>query len=223
MLFPEFLAPPQPDGASDEWYTPRWLLDWVPPVGFDPCWAPESNVRPAVGWDVRSGHNGLLEPWPEDVPGIVFVNPPYSDCASWVAKCQREADRLQRVVVALVPGYAGDQYWHRHVWGRACWVGFIAGRIRFDTLGGQRAKDAASFTSALVCWGPADAAGTVLRTVRERAAGQRGLWTVNAMTPHTAEPDDCSCDDRNGIDADAGPEETVSEPLPPHVARIGRA
>lgn len=182
MLFPEFARVQQPDGTSDEWYTPRWLLDWLPPVSFDPCWSPESSVRPALGWDVRTGRDGLAEPWPEH-GGLAFVNPPYSDCASWVAKCQREAARLELdgAVVALVPGYAGDQYWHRHVWGHARWVGFIAGRIRFDTVGGQRARDAASFTSALVCWGDAQTADTVLRTVRERAARSgRGLWIVDA-------------------------------------------
>lgn len=187
-LFPEMapsVAQAVQDAASDEWFTPRWFLAWLPPIRLDPCASPHSNVAAANVLDVRAGHDGLTQAWsvPESGDGIVFVNPPYSDCARWVEKCAAIAATAAIPIVALVPGYAGDQYWHRAVWGKAQWVGFIAGRIRFDTANGP-GKDSASFTSAMVCWGDREAADRVLSHVlaeRKRLMEPRGLWVVNAQ------------------------------------------
>jgi hypothetical protein len=82
-----------------------------------------------------------------------------------------------------VPCYAGDKYWHRNVWGVASWVGTIAGRVRFDTPNG-RAKDSASFTSALVCWGTCEAAGRALLAIEANRQAlpipSAGLFVVPA-------------------------------------------
>jgi len=175
-----------PDGASDEWYTPAWLAAWLPSVGFDPCRAAGSAVQAVTWLDVRDGADGLADAWPIgpelDGSKIAFVNPPYSNCAAWVAKCRQEHDRTGATIVALVPCYAGDKYWHRNVWGVARWIGVIAGRVRFDTNNG-RAKDAASFTSCLICWGTADNAGAALQAIRAnraRANDPPGLFVVDA-------------------------------------------
>ena len=167
------------DASSSEWYTPRWLLDWLPPVALDPCWAPGSSVQAGHVVDVRAGRDGLALEWAqlaEGHAGVVFCTPPYNACAAWVAKCSEEARYLQHTLVALVPAYAGDQYWHRHVWRSAAFVGFIAGRIRFETGAGVPAKDAASFSSALVVWDRDLArAEQVAQQVAERA-GSRVVW-----------------------------------------------
>lgn len=34
-----------PTTSTDDWYTPRWLIDTLGPFDLDPCAAPE-NVRP---------------------------------------------------------------------------------------------------------------------------------------------------------------------------------
>ena len=180
------------DATSDEWFTPKWILDILPPIRFDPCYSPSSNVAPDFWLDTRRGHDGLTQAWGGAADlwkpdGIAFCNPPYSDCASWVAKCQQESLALPRPVVALVPCYAGDKYWHRHVWGKAAWVAIIEGRVRFDTPLGP-AKDSASFTSALVCWAQPEAAIQVAREIsRLRCERQvyRGLWTVPASLSFT--------------------------------------
>lgn len=185
-LFADLPCGPMPDGASDEWYTPAWLVAWLPAIAFDPCSALGSAVKPTTWLDVREGHDGLAIQWPIgpqlDGSRIAFTNPPYSDCARWVTKCRQEADRTGATIVALVPCYAGDQYWHRNVWGVARWVGTIAGRVRFDTPNGQ-AKDSASFTSALICWGSEVNAARALHAIRANRAAigeTRGLFVVAA-------------------------------------------
>ena len=58
---------------SDDWETPKWLLDLVfnGREFFDPC--------PLFGKQVS---DGLRAEWPTDRP--VFINPPYSRPAPWV-------------------------------------------------------------------------------------------------------------------------------------------
>ena len=168
------------DATSSEWYTPRWLLAWLPAVVLDPCWAPGSSVQALHHVDVREGRDGLALDWASLVEpgadGIVFCNPPYNDCATWVDKCAAEACYLQHTLVALVPAYAGDRYWHRSVWRQAAFVAFIAGRIRFETGGGVPAKDAASFCSAVVVWDRDRArAERVVQLVAKRA-GSAVVW-----------------------------------------------
>lgn len=186
-LFDNLPMGDMPDGASDEWYTPAWLVAWLPAIAFDPCWALGSAVKPTTWLDIREGHDGLAMDWPIgpelDGDRIAFVNPPYSDCASWVTKCRTEHERTGATIVALVPCYAGDRYWHRNVWGVAKWVGAIAGRVRFDTPNG-RAKDSASFTSALVCWGSQESADRALLAIGKNRLNCRqgfaGLFVVRA-------------------------------------------
>lgn len=57
---------------SDDWETPKWLLEIAFPDGrfFDPC---------PIG-----GRGGLKLDWPTDVP--VFINPPYSNPKPWVER-----------------------------------------------------------------------------------------------------------------------------------------
>ena len=174
-----------PTGASDEWFTPQWLLDWLPPIALDPCWSPQSSVVAAAALDVRKGVDGLRVPWgvvlpPLDFPpglAIVFVNPPYSDCAAWVAKCAEEARREHFPIVALIPAKPGEVYWHEHVWGVAHAVGFLRGRVPFDTVAG-RGKDAGTFGSALVVWGSSLRAGQTVATIAARScsSARRPKW-----------------------------------------------
>lgn len=167
-----------PDIASlpggDDWYTPPWLLAWLPPIALDPCASHLAAVQAAQRIDVRTGRNGLAESWDVPAPGIVFVNPPFSDTARWLAKCRIEGRR--RVVVALVPAIPGDGPWHDHVWGRAAWVGFLRGRVAFTAPDGH--SETKGRGHALVIWGPRAEANAV----RDHIAGasrrhtQRPWW-----------------------------------------------
>jgi hypothetical protein len=178
------MAKPQgwatPVSTSNEFFTPKWILELLGPIAFDPCWSPDSNVAADVVNDVRVFADGLELDWAG--AGLCFVNPPYSDCKRWVAKCAAEYAAHGRLIVALIPAKPGEIYWHREIWGRARWVGWIDGRLRFDTVNGP-AKDVATFTSALVCWGNAEDAAALLEAMRWNAAladSPRSFFVVRA-------------------------------------------
>ena len=138
----DYLPGMEPGAATapggDSWFTPRWLLSWLPRIALDPCHAEGCAVVAMATLDIRRGQNGLTRPWePAPGHGIVFANPPFSNCGEWLAKCRAESRRLAHVVVALVPATPGDGPWHAHVWGEAQMVGFIRGRVEFFDAAGN--------------------------------------------------------------------------------------
>jgi hypothetical protein len=159
---------PLPEG-KDEWYTPPWLLDWLGPIALDPCWSPACYVQAATTLDIRRLQDGLADEWRPVGPGVVYCNPPFSNTSAWMAKAAAEAERLQRVVVALVPSQPGDNPWHKHVWHRAEATGFLAGRLKFISPGGV--EKVRGRGHALVLYGPAD--DVVAQRERIRAAAAR--------------------------------------------------
>lgn len=172
---------PTPTAEDDDFYTPLWLLEWLPPIALDPCAAAKSLVQARRKYDLRDGQDGLVLPWtyPLDFThSIVFTNCPYSDCARWVARCREQSDCHGVNVVALIPAKPGEAYWHEHIWPCAT-VGFLRGRIRFDTVNGP-AEDAATFGSALVVWGPLRAYVAERIALRAEKDKRRPVWCMNA-------------------------------------------
>lgn len=190
------MAPAMPhvadDGAAgDEWYTPAFILFWLGRIALDPCWSAASIVRATVTLDLRRGQDGLATCWRTAVAaflnhegatihrhaGIVFVNPPFSNCSDWLAKCANEAERGAGIVVALVPATPGDGPWHSSVWGRASWVGFLRDRVQFVNPKGR--WETKGRGHALLVYGR-DAAqvDAFVQQVAERAAGhpQAPVW-----------------------------------------------
>ncbi len=174
---------PTPTADEDDWFTPQFIIDWLPPIGLDPAWHPRSNVADyGARFDLRRGEDGLTLPWtlPPDYfnSAIAFSNPPYSDCAAWVERAESQAGAVP--VVALIPAKPGEQYWHRHIWPSAA-VGFIRGRVAFDTVAGK-GKACGVFTSALVVWG--DDRDRVVAEIARRAAGhpQAPVWVAPLLT-----------------------------------------
>ena len=113
---------------SDDWATPRWLLDLLfdDKPYYDPCPVNPDGLRASDGLGV----------WPTDCP--VFLNPPYSDPGPWVAKAAAHPGP----VVLLVKCDPSTRWWQDH-----------ADRFRITLLGcrlkfGDGTK-AAPFPSAI--------------------------------------------------------------------------
>ena len=79
--------------VSDDWATPKWLLELLFPDGkfYDPC-------------PLGPGSAGL-ESWPRDKH--IFVNPPFSDPLPWV----RKAAEHDGPVTLLLPVDATTKWW----------------------------------------------------------------------------------------------------------------
>ena len=135
--------------GTDRWVTPAELIrriNFWRSISLDPCGNENAHtVGPSTVWTERNC--GLARPWFRH--GIVFVNPPYSDCATWLRKCAVE-HALGSTVVALVPARVETRAWQDHVWPTCASVFFPRGRIAFE-LDGQTVAGA-PFPAALILW-----------------------------------------------------------------------
>ena len=61
--------------SSDEWYTPKWLIEDLGPFDLDPC-APVNPPYEIAPLAYTKEQDGLAQEWP--ATAFVFMNPPYS-------------------------------------------------------------------------------------------------------------------------------------------------
>lgn len=60
--------------SSDEWYTPKWMIDALGPFDLDPC-SPKDRPFDTATVHWTKEQDGLLMPWGKS---FVWLNPPYS-------------------------------------------------------------------------------------------------------------------------------------------------
>lgn len=129
--------------STDEWLTPRWLVDRL----AAPCGAFE--LDPCAPWPTAVEHltvedNGLRREW----RGSVFLNPPYSDVARWVARLAEHGTGC-----ALVFARTETAWWHDDIWPKAAGVLFLRSRVTFGYPDGSVSRYNAGGPSALVSYG----------------------------------------------------------------------
>mgnify|MGYP001601164388 FL=1 len=133
---------------SDEWITPKWILDALGPFDLDPCCAPTMPWPTAARLYTRTD-NGLLHPW----TGRVWLNPPYSrNVGKWLGALAKHGTGT-----ALVFARTETTWFHAEIWRRASSVLFLQGRLHFCYIDGREAKTNAGAPSVLVAYGAADA------------------------------------------------------------------
>jgi len=131
---------------SDEWGTPAALLSSLDAefhFELDVCASP-SNAKAQAYYTAED--DGLMQPW---APATCWMNPPYSECATWMGKAAGEAS-IGATVVALVPARTDTAWFHEQVLARGAEVRFLRGRLRFE--GGA---STAPFPSMVVVYRPA--------------------------------------------------------------------
>jgi hypothetical protein len=174
--------------GTDVWSTPLELVFAIEQklrltMQMDACCSHGNGIitrMNAAGvhrWGVEWEHprlDGLRHPWASycrsddrDRPGAIWVNPPYSDCSSWIRKARAEGQH--RPVVCLVPARTDTRWWTEHVMlppqyepdtehhaGRrtgetgAARILFVAGRVQF----GGPTQGPAPFPSAVILFAP---------------------------------------------------------------------
>lgn len=73
--------------------------------------------------------NAINQPW----PGRVWLSPPYDQSLDlWVGKAVQEATNNAEVVVALLPVYPDQKWWHWGVLEHALEIRFLPERIRYQ-------------------------------------------------------------------------------------------
>ncbi|SCA55925.1 DNA-binding helix-turn-helix protein (fragment) [Candidatus Terasakiella magnetica] len=135
--------------TSDEWYTPPHVLDVLYSVysvfDLDPCSPTRDEGKAPVKAKkyFTQKNDGLSLPW----CGVVFMNPPYSDVASWTKKAADSVERGDaKTVVGLVPARTDTKWWNNNCAGKAD-ILFLHGRLKFGSQ-----TNSAPFPSALIFW-----------------------------------------------------------------------
>lgn len=146
---------------SDEWYTPRWVVEPLGAFDLDPCAGP--NAYAARNLSVKD--DGLSAQW----EGRVWLNPPYSNIHEWLERMIAHGNGI-----ALVNART-DTQWFQHTVRTATGLLWLKGRVKFER------PDAVATNmpvgSVLIGWGDDNA--RVLQT-----CGLPGFFTP-VLTPKT--------------------------------------
>lgn len=137
-------------GETDDWITPRWIIDLLGPFDLDPC---ESDFQP---WPCAvkgiKKPLGLLVPW----EGRVWCNPPYGDqIGDFLERCWQHGN-----AIAIVFARTETKAFFRTVWGKADGLLFLRGRMRFCRPDGrehQGSRNCAGAPSVLIAYGKENA------------------------------------------------------------------
>lgn len=133
---------------SDEWYTPKWIIDSILEAGckfdLDPC-APLVKPFVIAPKSYDKTENGLLKQW----HGNVWLNPPYSYplVTQFVSKLSRHKQGI-----ALLFNRMDTALWHEVIFPTADAMLIMRGRVRFIDCG-LREQGGATCGSVLVAWG----------------------------------------------------------------------
>ncbi len=117
--------------TTDEWYTPKEIIDALGRFDLDPC-------APAVRlWDTATAHftkadDGLSREW----AGRVWLNPPYSRplIEKFVTKMADHGNGI-----ALLFNRADSKMFHEQIFAKASAILFMRGRVQFYRPDGTRA------------------------------------------------------------------------------------
>lgn len=130
-------------GYSDEWYTPKWLMDAMA-IDFelDPCSSATTAIA-KVRFVGQAGVDGLQEDW----QGLrSFTNPPYSAKVAFIDRSRANGDG-----VVLIPASTGAG-WFQEAARNADAIVLIGRRVHFDCPAGQK-KSKNGRDSALIVHG----------------------------------------------------------------------
>ena len=128
------IAPPchtRTKETTDDWITPKWLIDRLGPFDLDPC-ACVPQPWPCAERQYTFEDNGLLKPW----QGVVYCNPPYgAKAAEWLSRLALHGNGI-----ALVFARTETRAFFRSVWPHASALLFVKGRLTFCEPDGTTAK-----------------------------------------------------------------------------------
>jgi DNA N-6-adenine-methyltransferase (Dam) len=142
-------------GKTDEWLTPQPIIEALGPFDLDPC-APVTRPWPTAAQHYTIEDDGLTAPW----NGFVWCNPPYGpETWKWLSKL---ADHRPGGL-ALIFARTETEGFHATVWRKATSVLFLAGRLHFHHVTGERAAFNAGAPSCIVAYG-AEADERILRS-----------------------------------------------------------
>lgn len=131
--------------SSDEWYTPKWIIDKLGPFDLDPCspMVPPYQIAPL---SYNKEQDGLINEWPKN--DVVWMNPPYSRIL--LRKfCEKMAEHGNGI--ALLVNRQDNLLWQEVIFPTAASMIFMRYRVKFIQPEGRNSSP--FFGSCLVAWG----------------------------------------------------------------------
>jgi hypothetical protein len=132
---------------GDTWLTPRYILGQLGNCDLDPC-AADAQLHWCAPLSFQKHDDGLRQPW----HGRVFMNPPFSDTATWLRKHANHGSGI-----SLVPASVESVVWREVVWKCAKAVLLLHGRTRFCNPDGSSTQGRPLRSIALIAWSEFDA------------------------------------------------------------------
>lgn len=130
--------------GTEEWLTPRGIIEALGVFDLDPC-SPVN--RP---WNTAKQHytikeDGLSMDW----AGRVFMNPPYgTQTGKWLKKLSEH-----RNGIALIFARTETRNFFNYIWPKADAILFFRGRLSFYHVDGTKGRSNAGAPSCLVAYG----------------------------------------------------------------------
>lgn len=130
-------------GGSNDWITPRHVLDALGEFDLDPCACdPQPWQTAATMWT----EHGLGRPW----FGQVWLNPPYGrETIKWLRKLSKHGSGI-----ALIFARTETEFFCQYVWPCAAGILFLSRRLPFCRPDGTACKHNSGGPSCLVAYGP---------------------------------------------------------------------
>ncbi len=144
---------------KDVWQTPDQIVEMLRPIDLDPCAGLDSEIGD-INYRNESV-DGLEAEW----SGRVFVNPPFSNKAEWLAKTIDERDKgnIECAFVLTPDGTDTLSWWHEYIAAEADYIWFSEGRVSyvvpaarshlFDKYEGGETADNPTFGTAISIFG----------------------------------------------------------------------
>jgi ParB family chromosome partitioning protein len=152
----------QSESYTDDWLTPKYILDALGKFDLDPC-APLDQPWATARNHLTVKDDGLKKAW----AGRVWLNPPYGEQAAvWLEKMAQH-----RNGIALVYARTETQMFFDHVWAKANGILFLKGRLSFCRPDGTTAPGAVA-PSVLVSYDPRSTRRNYDSLKRCKLAGQ---------------------------------------------------
>ena len=133
-----------PVSSSDEWYTPKWMIDKLGPFDLDPC-SPVERPFDTATVHVNLHQGGLKYDWGQ---ARVWLNPPYSKVL-FNLFVRRMCEH--RNGIALLINRLDNVLWQEHIFSTASSMLLLRHRVRFLNPDGNSRSP--MFGSVLVAWG----------------------------------------------------------------------
>ena len=115
-------------GGSDNWLTPKHILEALGKFDLDPC-TPKKMPWSTAKTMLTEKDDGLKANWKKS---RVFLNPPYSEVSLWTERMANHGKGI-----ALVAARVDTIWFHEYVFKKAHSILFLKGRLRFCDIKGK--------------------------------------------------------------------------------------